>query len=132
MSAAGVLQAALVAALESATEMLGCRWFDAPPDRAGVPYGVVEWPVLGDCSTKTNAGFEGRLVLTLVDDGEWPARLRLLLGVAEDAVADMDSVLAEGWQLLHRRPQRSRMARGRDGRWTGTSEFLVRMYRLNG
>ena len=132
MSAAGVLQAAVIAALEPATETLGCRWFDAVPDRAGVPYGVVEWPTLGDCSTKTNAGREGRLMLRVADDGEWPARMRLLLGMAEDAVSDMDSVLAEGWRLLQRLPLRSRMVRGRDGRWTGTSEFLVRMYRMNG
>jgi len=52
-----VLQAAVVARLNA---VLDVSVFDAPPVRGGLPYAVVDEPVLSDWSTKTWVGREGR------------------------------------------------------------------------
>ncbi len=125
MSAGAVLQAGVVAQLQAA---LDCAVFDAPPVRAAIPHAVVEDPVLGDWSTTTWRGREGRLVVTLHDGGERPVRLRAALGAAEAAVEGLDPLLSDGWRLVRAQLVRSRVLRVGE-RWRGTSEFLVRMYR---
>ncbi len=125
MSAGAVLQAGVVARL---ADVLDCAVFDAPPVRAAIPHAVVEDPVLGDWSTTTWRGREGRLVVTLHDGGERPVRLRAALGAAEAAVEGLDPLLSDGWRLVRAQLVRSRVLRVGE-RWRGTSEFLVRMYR---
>ena len=125
MSAGAVLQAGVVARLADA---LDCAVFDAPPVRAAIPHAVVEDPVLGDWSSATWRGREGRLVVTLHDGGERPVRLRAALGAAEAAVEGLDPLLSDGWRLVRAQLVRSRVLRVGE-RWRGTSEFLVRMYR---
>lgn len=66
MSGRVVLQAAIVARLNA---VLDVSVFDAPPVRGGLPYAVVDEPVLSDWSTKTWVGREGRILLTLFDGG---------------------------------------------------------------
>ncbi len=125
MSAGAVLQAGVVARL---ADVLDCAVFDAPPVRAALPHAVVEDPVLGDWSSATWRGREGRLVVTLHDGGERPVRLRAALGAAEAAVEGLDPLLSDGWRLVRAQLVRSRVLRVGE-RWRGTSEFLVRMYR---
>ncbi len=125
MSAGAVLQAGVVARL---ADVLDCAVFDAPPVRAAIPHAVVEDPVLGDWSSATWRGREGRLVVTLHDGGERPVRLRAALGAAEAAVEGLDPLLSDGWRLVRAQLVRSRVLRVGE-RWRGTSEFLVRMYR---
>ncbi len=125
MSAGAVLQAGVVARL---ADVLDCAVFDAPPVRAAIPHAVVEDPVLGDWSTTTWRGREGRLVVSLHDGGERPVRLRAALGAAEAAVEGLDPPLSDGWRLVRAQLVRSRVLRVGE-RWRGTSEFLVRMYR---
>ncbi|MEG3084328.1 DUF3168 domain-containing protein [Sphingomonas sp. PB2P12] len=125
MSGRAVLQAALVARLNA---VLDVSVFDAPLVRGGLPYAVVDEPVLSDWSTKTWVGREGRVMLTLFDGGERPVRLRTLLAVAEEALEALDPDLGEGWRVVRLALVRSRVLRVGD-RWRGTSEFLVRMYR---
>ena len=125
MSARGVLQAALVARLNVVLEV---SVFDAPPVRGGLPYAVVDEPVLSDWSTKSFAGREGRVLLTLFDGGERPVRLRALLAAAEEGLEALPPDLGEGWRVVRLALVRSRVLRVGD-RWRGTSEFLVRMYR---
>jgi hypothetical protein len=120
-----VLQAGVVARL---SDVLDCAVFDAPPVRAAIPHAVVEDPVLGDWSSATWRGREGRLVVTLHDGGERPVRLRAALGAAEAAVEGLDPLLSDGWRLVRAQLVRSRVLRVGE-RWRGTSEFLVRMYR---
>ncbi|WP_380783625.1 DUF3168 domain-containing protein [Sphingomonas sp. R86520] len=102
--------------------------FDAPPVRGGLPYAVVDEPVLSDWSTKTWVGREGRVLLTLFDEGERPVRVRSLLAVAEEGLEAVAPDLGEGWRVVRVALVRSRVLRVGD-RWRGTSEFLVRMYR---
>lgn len=128
MSAGGVLQAAVVAAVRAAAgPEVGV--FDAPPVRGGLPYAVVEAPVLVDWSTKDWRGREGRIAVVLHDAAERPVRLRALTGVIEDAVEAVGVSLDEGWRLAAVRLARSRMVLRTGDRWTATSEFAVRLYR---
>ena len=125
MSARGVLQAGVVARLAAVLEG---AVFDAPPVRSALPYAVVDEPVLGDWSTTTWRGREGRVVVTLHDGGERPVRLRSALAAAEEGLEAMAPDLGEGWRLVRMQMLRSRVLRVGE-RWRGTSEFLVRMYR---
>jgi len=125
VSAGAVLQAGVVARL---ADVLDCAVFDAPPVRGALPYGVVDDPVLGDWSSATWRGREGRLVVSLHDGGERPVLLRAALSAAEAAVEGLDPLLSDGWRLVRAQLVRSRVLRVGE-RWRGTSEFLVRMYR---
>ncbi len=120
-----VLQAAIVARLNA---VLDVSVFDAPPVRGGLPYAVVDEPVLSDWSTKTWVGREGHVLLTLFDGGERPVRVRALLAAAEEGLEALPPDLGEGWRVVRVALVRSRVLRVGD-RWRGTSEFLVRMYR---
>ena len=127
MNARVALQAALLARVRT-VEGLGA--FDAPPVRGGVPYGVVEEPVL---TASDAAGLDGRvgtIAVTYRDDGERPVRLRRLIGEVEDAIAAMPRVVEGGWYVVGLRLARSRLSLGRNIGWVGTSEFAVRMFRL--
>ena len=125
MSGRVVLQAAIVARLNA---VLDVSVFDAPPVRGGLPYAVVDEPVLSDWSTKTWVGREGLVLLTLLDGGERPVRARALLAAAEEGLEALPPDLGEGWRVVRLALVRSRVLRVGD-RWRGTSEFLVRMYR---
>lgn len=135
MSAGEALVAAAVAAVDAldgaAIEGLGrlSAVFDAAPARAAPPYAVVGDPVLIDWSGAGVTGREGRLTVTLWDAGEVPARLRALLEAAEAAVLAMGPELGGGWRVASLLLVRSRVARAGGDRWTGVSEFRVRMYR---
>ena len=120
-----VLQAAVLARLNA---VLDVSVFDAPPVRGGLPYAVVDEPVLSDWSTKTWVGRVGRVLLTLFDGGERPVRVRALLAVAEEGLELLAPDLGEGWRVVRLALVRSRVLRVGD-RWRGTAEFLVRMYR---
>lgn len=109
----------------------GWAVFDAPPVRGGVPYAVVEEPVLADWSGTAWGGREGRLAVTLADAGERPARLRGGLAAAERALETMPAALGDRWRILTLTLARSRLQRGSGDRWTGTAEFRVRMFRLD-
>ncbi len=130
MSAGEALVAAAVGAV-SAIEgpMRLSAVFDAAPARAALPYAVVDDPVLVDWSATAVAGREGRLVVTLWDAGERPARLRALIEAAEAAVLAMGPGLSAGWRVASLGLARSRVVRGGGDRWMGVSEFRVRMYR---
>ncbi|MDP1027789.1 DUF3168 domain-containing protein [Sphingomonas sp. KR1UV-12] len=119
----------LVAAVAARLKPLPLTVFDAAPVRGSVPHAVVEEPVLTDWSATGFRGCEGRLVVTLHDEGERPVRLRGLLASVEDAVPGIAPVLGRGWRVAQLRLARSRLAMVAAGRWRGTAEFVVRMYR---
>jgi hypothetical protein len=119
----------LVAAVAARLRPLPATVFDAGPVRGGVPHVVVEEPVLADWGASGLTGQEGRLVVTLADEGERPVRLRALLAAVEAAVPDTPRLLGKGWRIANLRLVRSRLATTAPGRWRGTAEFVVRLYR---
>ena len=129
MSAAVVLAEAIRAALSAhaplADQFAGV--FDAPPVRAATPHAVIGEALLSDWSTKDMAGREARVVVSLFDAGESPARLRRLLGELETAVAAMPRAIGGGWELASRVLLRVRIERKGEGRWVATSEWRLRM-----
>ncbi|MBA4761850.1 MAG: DUF3168 domain-containing protein [Sphingomonas sp.] len=129
MSAAVVLAAAIRAALTAhgpLTEGL-VGIFDAPPVRAATPHAVIGEALLSDWGTKDMAGREARVVVSLFDAGESPARLRRLAGEVEVATAGMPREIGGGWELASRVLLRARIERKGEGRWVATSEWRLRM-----
>jgi hypothetical protein len=123
-----------VAWLRAQGPLAGVAVFDAPPVRAALPYLVVEEPVCADWSTKSWAGVEARVAVTLFDAGERPARLRGLLAAVEAAVAVMPPALDGGWRVARVALARSRIAQVRGtgaggDRWLGQAEFVARVWR---
>ena len=126
MSARTTLQAAIVARLDAIT---GLRVFDAPPVRGGLPYAVVEEPVLQQADAAGIAGRTGTVAVLSYDSGERPVRLRALVTAIEAAMEDLSGDVGAGWRLVGVRLARSRLARTTEDRWRGVSEFAVRLYR---
>ena len=126
MSAAAALQAGAVAALQGAG--VGAV-FDHPPAGAGLPHVQVEEPVLVDWGAKQLTGREARLTVRVHDRGERPERLRTLMAAAEAAVVAMPPALDGGWRVASLVFVRGGGRRAGDGRWTGSAEFRVRMWR---
>jgi hypothetical protein len=76
-----IVQSALVAALEAhpAIAAAYCGVYDGPEPRAVFPYISISDGLVSDWSTKTAIGRELRMALTVWDDGEEAARMRLRL-----------------------------------------------------
>ena len=131
MSARTVLQAALLAAVGEA----GVVAFDAPPVRRAVPHAVVEEPVLAALDAAGVVGRIGTIAVTVTDagagGGERPERLREMITTGEAGVTAMAGNLAEGWRIAGLRLTRSRIARGKGDQWIGSSEFSVRLFRID-
>lgn len=130
MSAAAVLQAAVVAALTAENALTGLAVSDAPPVRSLVPQAVVEEPMLAAFDAAGVTGRVGTLAIAFRDEGEVPARLRILMAIAEEAVDLMPGALADGWRIGGLALARSRLARTKDG-WLGRAEWAVRIFRTN-
>jgi hypothetical protein len=129
MSAAVVLAEAIRAALTAhaplAEGLAGI--FDALPVRAATPHAVIGEALLSDWGTKDMAGREARVVVSLFDAGESPARLRRMVGEVEVAMAGLPRVIGGGWELASRVLLRGRIERKGEGRWIATSEWRLRM-----
>lgn len=133
MSAQSVLQVTTLAALKAHAPLAAglAAVFDAPPVRALRPYAQLEEPLLADWGAKDLQGREARLAVSLFDAGEGPARLRALAGEVEAAIEAMPRTLDEGWKIVSLIFVRGRTLRQGEGRWAATSEFRVRMLRLD-
>lgn len=122
------LQAALVAALRAeatlSAEISGI--FDGPPPRAAFPYVAIGSGASGDWSTKTEAGREVRLAMTIWDDGEDAARLHRLMHAAGEAVIAIPPALT-GWRIVSLVPLRTLVARDPAGPWAGLIEHRARL-----
>ena len=135
MSGRSWLAASAMTALCEQPALYPLTVFDAPPVRGAMPYAIVEDPVLGAWDLSGVTGLEGRMTISLVDDGERPALLRMLIERVEALLLAMPRDLGgEGWRLARLALARSRIVRAKvDGqsRWTGASEFQVKIYRAN-
>jgi Protein of unknown function (DUF3168) len=123
-----ILQEALIAVLE-AHPVLGAELtgiYDGPPPRAAFPYLLIADGITSDWSTKTEAGREIRLALTVWDDGEEASRLSSLIAHVEDAIAAMPRDLG-GWRIASLVFLRSMVVRDAAGPWAGLVEHRIRM-----
>lgn len=129
MSAAAVLAEAIRAALNAHVPLAEglAAIFDAPPVRAATPHAVIGEAQLSDWGTKDMAGREARVVVSLHDAGESPARLRRLSGEVEAAMTGLPRAMGGGWELASRVLLRARVERKGEGRWIATSEWRLRM-----
>lgn len=134
MSAAVVLAEAIRATLTAhaplAEGLAGV--FDAPPPRAATPHAVIGEALLSDWGTKDMAGREARVVVSLHDAGESPARVRRLAGEVETAMAGLPRAIGGGWEAASRVLLRMRIERKGEGRWIATSEWRVRILKSGG
>jgi Protein of unknown function (DUF3168) len=126
--ALAALQTAFVAALEAhpvlMAELSGI--YDGPPPRAAFPYVAIGDAFVTDWSTKTGAGREIRLPLTLWDDGDNAARMTDLMAHVEDAIAALPRQIP-GWHLASVTFLRSMVVRDAAGPWAGLVEHRIRM-----
>ena len=127
-SAMHTLQAAAVAALTAhpvlANALTGV--YDGPPPRAAFPYVAINDGIASDWSTKTDAGREIRLALTVWDDGESTTRLSNLMSHVEDAVLAIPRDLPD-WRIASLMFLRSMVVRDPAGPWAGLVEYRVRL-----
>lgn len=127
MTAAEAAKAALVAALKGhaplADALNGVHAI--PPVRATPPYAVVGEAAGSDWSTKTEAGRELRLAVTIHDEPERTGRLDRLAGEAEAAIEAMARDLP-GWRVASLVFLRGRVLRG-EGPWAATIEYRARL-----
>ena len=121
------LAAAALAALQRVSGLNGAH--DGAPVKASLPYAVIEVGPESDWSWKAGEGRELRLVATIRDAGEKPARLRRLMVGAEAALLGLNGTGA-GWRVVNVVTLRVRTGQTRAGEWVGTGEVRVRMERL--
>ena len=127
-SAMHALQAAAVSALAAhpvlADALTGI--YDGPPPRAVFPYVAINDGIVSDWSTKTGAGREIRLALTVWDDGESATRLSNLMSHVEDAVVAIPRDMPN-WRIASLVFVRSMVVRDPAGPWAGLVEHRVRL-----
>ncbi len=127
-SAMHALQAAAVSALAAhpvlADALTGI--YDGPPPRAVFPYVAINDGIVSDWSTKTGAGREIRLALTVWDDGESATRLSNLMSHVEDAVVAIPRDMPD-WRIASLVFVRSMVVRDPAGPWAGLVEHRVRL-----
>lgn len=132
MSAERAIHAAFVAALAGDAAFAGLvnGVFDGEPVKGSIPYAVVDMSGAVDWSSKTAAGREVRMAVTIHEAGETPARLRTAMEAVQPAI---DAVAREpdGWRVASLVFLRSRVARAARGGWTGLIEYRVRMMEMS-
>jgi Protein of unknown function (DUF3168) len=127
-TASSVVQTAVCEALRNSVPVMAAATgvYDGPHPRAAFPYVSLGDGFNSDWSTKTAAGREIRVALTVWDDGESPARLHHLMQDVEDAVADVARDL-DGWRVASVVFLRSMIARDPAGAWAGLVEHRIRV-----
>jgi len=126
MSAESVLAGAVLAAVGAALGDQVNGVFDGPAVKASAPWIELGPLVAADWSTKDKAGREVRLVLTIRDRADRPARTHALAAAVGGAVEDIARDLA-GWRIASIVFVRARVTGDRPGEWAATVEYQVRM-----
>lgn len=124
MSAESVLVAAVEAALAGVAGLN--RVEPGASVRVTPPYAEIGPVEARDWGTKDAAGREVRLTVTVRDAAERAARLHVLSGAVQDAVAGMPRELS-GWRVASLVFVRSRVASEKAGNWAASVEWRVRV-----
>ena len=128
MSAESVLQAALLAALRGdAALAAGLNGvFEGAAVKASVPFAELGELLAVDWGTKTAAGREVRVAVTVRGAGDTGAVVSGLAGAVGAAIEVVPRDLA-GWRLASVVFLRTRLLRGGPGAWAAVVEYRVRM-----
>ncbi|RUN77540.1 DUF3168 domain-containing protein [Sphingomonas sp. TF3] len=124
MSAESVVQAAVLAALRGVAGLNGV--YLGPPVKATVPFAELGDLLGGDWSVKDRMGRELRLLVTVRDAGERPARVQALAEAVGAAIEAVPRNLA-GWRVASVVLVRSRLSGAAGGRWNASVEYRVRV-----
>jgi hypothetical protein len=123
MSASLALQRMMVAALAAVPGVTGV--FDAPPPDAMSPYLVIGDDLATDWSTKTEAGHEHRVAVTVWEAGPGAARAKSVMGQVELALSGLAGA-RDGHRVVLSRLVRTLVLTDPDGWTQGIVEFRVR------
>ena len=126
MSAETVLTDAVLAGVRDALGDQVNGVFDGPAVKASAPWIELGPVVAADWSTKDKAGREVRLVLTVRDRADAPARTHTLAATVGGAVEAVPRDL-NGWRIASCVFVRARVAGSRPGEWAATVEYQVRL-----
>ncbi|MFC3581934.1 DUF3168 domain-containing protein [Sphingomonas hylomeconis] len=128
MSAESVLQAALLAALRGdAALTAGLNGvFEGPAVKASPPFAELGELLSVDWGTKTVAGRELRVAVTVRGAGDTGAAVAALAGMVGAAIEAVPRDLA-GWRVASVALLRTRLLRGAPGVWAAVVEYRVRM-----
>lgn len=131
MSGALLLRAALIEALrgDGALAALVNIVTDEEAPKVTPPALTLGPLVASDWGARGVEGLNVRVPITLVDRGDRPDRIA---AAAQRAAAVMAALpdMPDGWRPGAVRAERSRTARGADGRWTMLVDWRVRLARL--
>ncbi len=126
MSAEIVLAEAVLAGVRDALGESVNGVFDGPAVKASAPW-VELGPILAaDWSTKDKAGREVRLVLTVRDRADAPARTHMLAAAVGDAIEAVPRDLP-GWRIASCIFVRARVSGTRPGEWAASVEYQIRV-----
>ncbi|MBS0479056.1 MAG: DUF3168 domain-containing protein [Proteobacteria bacterium] len=126
MSAEQALADAVLAGVRDALGASVNGVFDGPPVKASAPWAELGPIVAADWSTKDKAGREVRLVLTVRDRADAPARCHTLAAAAGGAVEGVARDL-DGWRIASCCFVRARVSGSRPGEWAASVEYQVKL-----
>ncbi|MBN8816266.1 MAG: DUF3168 domain-containing protein [Sphingomonas sp.] len=126
MSAERVLADAVLAGVRDALGDQVNGVFDGPAVKASAPWIELGPIVAADWSTKDKPGREVRLVLTVRDRADAPARTHALAAAAGGAVEAVPRDLS-GWRIASCVFVRARVSGARPGEWAATVEYQIRV-----
>jgi hypothetical protein len=124
MSAESVVQAAVLVAVRGVAGLNGV--YLGPPVKATVPFAELGDLLSGDWSVKDRGGRELRLIVTVRDAGDSPARAQVLAGAVGGAIEALPRDLG-GWRVASVVLVRSRLSGATGGRWNASVEYRVRV-----
>lgn len=123
-SAESVVRAGVIAALRGVDGLNGV--YAGPPVKATPPYAELGELLGIDWSVKDRAGRELRLLVTVRDAGDTPARIEPLVAAVSAAIEALPRVL-DGWHVASLVLVRSRLGGAAPGRWSASVEYRVRV-----
>ncbi|MEN2786485.1 DUF3168 domain-containing protein [Sphingomonas qilianensis] len=128
MSAESVLQAAVLTVLRGDAGLTaGLNGvFEGPAVRASLPFAELGELLAVDWGTKTAAGRELRIAVTVRGAGDTGAAVAALAGAVGAAIERLPRDLS-GWRVASVVLLRTRLLRGGPGAWAAVVEYRVRM-----
>lgn len=128
MNAESDIRAAVLAELRGDAALMAAvnRIHDGTPIKATPPTVVIGECEGADWATKDRPGRELRIAITIEDDRETPTRIGGLLPMVDGAVQRLSGTVA-GWRIGSLRMIRSRLLKGRNGRWNAVIDYRIRV-----